>query len=89
MAITIYGKPNCKTCDGAKQKLARLGIPYTFVDVSEPDSWRDDRRVDFQVERVWREDNGKPELPLIMIDGKWYDYPEAMARVRKREEAQE
>lgn len=80
--ITIYGKPDCVMCDKAKAKLTILGLPFTFVDVANLDGWREDGRVDFQVERVWREDNGKPELPLLKIGDKWCDYPEAMAMIR-------
>jgi arsenate reductase-like glutaredoxin family protein len=81
--ITLYSKKNCAMCDSAKDKLRRLGLAFSFVNVTELDNWRNDARVDFTVEKTWREDNGKPELPLLSIDGKWYDYPEAMAVIRK------
>lgn len=81
--ITIYGKPGCATCDKAKDKMTRLGLPFSFVDVSTLEGWREDGRVDFLVEKTWREGNGKPELPILWIDGAGYDYPEAMAKLRQ------
>lgn len=81
--IQIYGKPGCAMCDKAKEKLRMGGIPFMFVDVSDLDGWRDDGRVDFMVEKTLREDNGKPELPLLRIGEAFYDYPEAMAWLRK------
>jgi glutaredoxin len=78
--ITIYGKPGCAMCDKAKEKLTE---PFLFVDVSDLSFWRENNLVEFMVEKTMREDNGKPELPLLLIDGKFHDYPEAMAWLRK------
>lgn len=87
----VYGKPGCKMCDKAKEKLSRLKIPFKFVDVSldamvADGAWRENGGADFLVEKTWREDTpaGNPELPLLLIDGKWYNYPEAMAALRAR-----
>lgn len=81
--IKVYGKPGCVMCDKAKDKLARLGLAFEFVDVSGiQDSWRETDGVEFLTEKTWREDDGKPELPLLLIDGKWHNYPEAMKNVR-------
>ena len=84
--ITIYGKPDCALCLKAKEKLALLKLPFAFVDVARLDNWRTEGRVDFLVEKTWREDDGKPELPLLLIDGRWYNYPEAMRFLKDRQE---
>lgn len=81
--ITVYGKIGCDMCDKAKAKLTLLGLPFTFVDVGTLEGWREDGRVDFTVEKTWREDNGKPELPLLKIGEKWCDYPEAMSLLKR------
>ena len=80
--ITLYGKPGCEMCEKAKVKLALMERRFTFVDVSNMDAWRATGAADVMVERTMREGHGKPELPLILIDGKWHDYPEAMQALR-------
>ena len=83
--ITIYGKPDCALCLKAKEKLALLNLPFAFVDVASLANWRTDGRVDFMVEKTWREADGKPELPLLLIDGRWCNYPEAMRFLKDRQ----
>jgi hypothetical protein len=83
--IVLYGKPGCATCESAKKKLALLGLSFQFVDVASLDGWREDGRIAFTVEKTLREDDGTgaPELPLLQIDGSWFNYPEAMARIKQ------
>lgn len=82
MTITLYGKPNCPKCEAAKKKLVLMQIPFDFVDVSEYTVFRQHPLVrDMKVEQAMRD---KDELlPMILIEGKWYDYPEAMAELKR------
>jgi glutaredoxin len=77
--ITIYGKLDCKMCEKAKEKLSLMNVKFTFVDVSDLFPWRENNLMEFMVEKTMREDNGKPELPLILAHDRWLDYPQAMA----------
>lgn len=84
--ITIYGKPGCEMCQKAKDKLTALNLKFDFVDVSnwiDTGEWRRKGAVGFMVEKTLREDNGRPELPLVRIENRWFDYPEAMSEVRR------
>lgn len=81
--ITIYGKPGCDMCEKAKMKLTLMEFQFSFVDVTQLERWRDLNLVEFSAEANFRHGDGKPELPLILIDGRWFNYPEAIAWLRK------
>jgi glutaredoxin len=79
--ITIYGKKGCPKCEAAMKKLALLDFRYAYVDVSLPSVFREDPVVvDAQVESALRSE----QWPMILIDDRWYDYPEAMAELKRR-----
>jgi glutaredoxin len=79
--ITVYGKANCPKCDAAKMKLALMGLRFAFVDLAQVGVFREHpRAVDAQVESVLRKD----DVPLFLIDERWYDYPEAMRFLKDR-----
>ncbi|WP_342216314.1 glutaredoxin family protein [Nocardia abscessus] len=35
--ITVYGKPACPQCHTTRSHLDKLGVPYTYRDVTEDD----------------------------------------------------
>lgn len=35
MTITVYSKPSCVQCDATYRALAKRGLPYTQVDMSQ------------------------------------------------------
>ncbi|MBT1172176.1 glutaredoxin family protein [Bifidobacterium sp. MA2] len=35
MTVTVFTKPRCPQCDATKRQLAKLGIPFETVDLSE------------------------------------------------------
>lgn len=39
--ITVFSKPGCQQCRTTCQHLDRLGLPYTYRDVTENDEARD------------------------------------------------
>jgi glutaredoxin len=79
--ITMYGKKDCPKCKAAIQKLALLEIRYCYVDMSLSTCFREQpRAVDTMVESVLRQE----QWPMFLIDERWYDYPEAMAEIKRR-----
>ena len=82
MSIPVYGKPGCKLCEAAKEKLQLLSIAYKFVDLeSVPDDWRTNGMVAAMAEYEMKE---RKKLPLIGIDGVIYEYAEAMKILKGR-----
>ena len=58
-AVTIYTKPYCSYCDGARELLARKGIDFTEIDISgEPD-----RRAE-----MMQRAKGRATVPQIFVD---------------------
>nr|WP_025352130.1 glutaredoxin family protein [Nocardia nova] len=37
MSVTVLGKPACQQCTATTRKLDKLGVPYTYRDVTDPD----------------------------------------------------
>lgn len=35
MTINVYGKPSCPKCDMAKALLARSGVDYEYIDLTQ------------------------------------------------------
>jgi len=38
--VTVHTKPNCPQCTATKRKLAKLGIPYVEVELTEESAAR-------------------------------------------------
>lgn len=78
MEIIVYGKKDCGKCDAAKDKLDRMGFSYEVRELSRFTSlhqgWRTDGSVDVMSASVYWDGT----LPLLSIDGEFYDYPTAM-----------
>lgn len=80
--VRVYGKENCSLCDAAKDKLHKMGIHFETHNlqyhVDYHDGWRGDRS-----RQVTAAHSHIDKLPLIEINGDYYDYPGAM-KVLKR-----
>ncbi len=57
--ITLMTKPGCHLCDVAKAALARIGEPWSEVDIS----------TDIELEREYGD-----RIPVILLDGKEHGY---------------
>lgn len=57
--VVLYGRTGCHLCDDAKASLARLGVPYTEVDI--------DRDPELTAEYG-------DLVPVITVDGKEHGY---------------
>lgn len=83
MTIEVYGKKGCGVCSAAKEKLQRMGLSYSDRDlesVTRPHAgWRDDGSIEV-LAALSLLDN---RLPLIKIEGSYYDYPGAMRRLKE------
>ncbi len=82
MKIEVYGKEGCKICASAKDKLKRMGLPFTEHSLAEKtalhEGWRTDNTIDVMVKHVAL----NLGMPVILIDGKAFSYPEAMRKLR-------
>ena len=83
MAVEIIGKKNCGLCEAAKDKMARLGVPYAFFDVEELAAVHDGWREDGSVERQALLALNNSVIPTIVIDGAPFIYSAAMAQLKK------
>ena len=84
--VTLYGKTGCQKCDAAKQKLSIMDIPYTFFDLA---NLRDcyERRFDGSTDGMAEyERRDASDLPLMLIDGKWFGYSDGIAYLKKGRE---
>ena len=83
MDVKLYGKPGCKLCEGAEEKLVLMKVPYEkyIIDFfSTPhNGWRDDDSVDVQALHCLINNH----IPMIVIDGKPYAYAAAMRELKK------
>lgn len=83
MDVKLYGKKDCKLCAGAEEKLVLMEIPYEKYDIdpaSTPhDGWREDGSVEIQVLHCLI----NLQIPMIVIDGKPYNYTKAMKALKK------
>lgn len=84
LTVTVYGKEGCAKCDSCKDKLRRMDVPFVWIDLSKLEAWRGaDSGAAYregQAEYEWRE---RLELPLLLIDGTWHTYSEAMSTLKR------
>ena len=89
MKVAVYGKTGCALCEGAKDKLDRLGVEDTYHDLQstvEPhEGWREDGPA--AVLAGWALiDN---HVPLIMINDLPYRYEQFVMVIREKQRAME
>jgi hypothetical protein len=89
MLIRLYGKPGCGLCQAAADKLDALVdagtiTGYRKLDLAEfttlHDGWRADGSVEARAALAFIDER----LPVLVIDGLPYTYPEAMRLLRGR-----
>lgn len=83
MKIIIYGKPTCKKCQKAKEKLERMGLPYTAKNLSEMVAWHEGWRDDNSVAILACSTLLNGDMPIIEIQNggperKCYSYSQAI-----------
>ena len=83
MIIAIYSKKDCGKCKSAKEKLERMNLHYEEHDMeyhtTYHENWRDDDSVD-----VLAAHSDMNILPLLCVDGVFYDYPEAIKVIKDK-----
>ena len=84
MRVTLYGKENCGMCMAAKDKLVRLGVEFEVRDLeyltAYHEGWREDGSVELQAAYALL----RNKVPIISIDGEWFDYPGSMRHLKGR-----
>lgn len=82
MKIIVYGKQGCGKCDAAKEKISLLGLEYGARELADFTAWHEG----------WREDGSAAvmaahveldTMPIIEIDGTFYDYAGAMRALKE------
>lgn len=83
MEIVVYGKKDCGKCEAAKDKLNRMGLPYMSRELEKyttlHDGWRSDGSVRILAESVYLGET----LPILSIDGQFFDYPTSMKFLKR------
>ncbi len=78
--LIVYGKPGCKLCEAAKEKLGLLNIPFISVDLENQGyEYRFKGSTDAMAR--YQETN---TLPWIWIQGSIFSYPEAIKWLREQ-----
>ena len=81
--VVVYGFQNCEICEKAKDKLKRLGVPFTEASYEQAttlhDGWQQDGSVEVMAARSMY---GEDAVPLIQVGGEVRDYPSAMAYLK-------
>lgn len=89
MKVALYGKEGCTLCEGAKDKLKRLGVEYEYHDlqatVALHDGWQEDGSADVLAGWAFIDNH----VPLIMIDGLPYRYEQFVIVIREKQRALE
>lgn len=80
--IQVYGKEGCTMCQKAKEKLSLMGFDYESRSLEEHidhhEGWRDDNTIDLMASYALYD-----SLPIIEVNGQYYDYPTAMKTLKK------
>jgi len=87
LTITVYTKKGCGLCEGLKDKLKRLSLAFEEKDIElltdfHP-GWREDGTVDIEAMHALIH----RRVPMVVVDGKPYDYSAALARVKRSGDA--
>ena len=84
MEVTLWSKPGCGRCDSAKAKFLLMDIAFNTKDLESSlalhEGWRGDDTEGLLAAWTMLYE----AVPLIRIDGKYYDYPKAMRELRER-----
>lgn len=87
--LILYGTEVCDVCKAAEEKFKKLGIPYEKCDIvvaiEHHNGWQDDDTINLMVAFV----KNNTKYPIIKIDDKFYNYPEAMRVLKGRKKPDE
>lgn len=92
MQVRVYGRKGCGSCDRTKQKLNEMGVRYESRDIDRysqvHEGWRTDGSVELLVHLQFVDMEklvgGHVALPIIEIDGTFYDKKGAMIEFKHR-----
>jgi glutaredoxin len=88
MTIDVYGKKGCGVCEAAKDKLRKLGLPFSEHDLAETvefhEGWRDDGTIEIMAAYAANNQG----MPIITIDGEAFTYSGAMKRLKRGDDAE-
>ena len=84
MKIVLFGKKGCGKCDSAEDKLKRMKLQYHKRDyealTNDPVPWSKAAGVErwelIEAGVIWALGDG--DMPIFVIDGHGYSYPQAM-----------
>lgn len=82
MKITLYSKPGCVVCEKAKEKLEIMHMPFEIKDMQEclePQEGWQERNI-HRLLAFFTQNNQR--VPVIEIDGEYFDYPGAMQKLK-------
>ena len=89
MEVKLYGKKDCKLCESAIKKLEIMEIPFVKEDIeywaSTHPGWREDETVDIMAKHCLI----NAMIPMILIDGKPYNYTQAMRELKTRKKKEQ
>jgi len=78
MTVTVYSRPSCQQCNATYRALAKAGLPYEVVDITEDSAARD-----------YVMSLGHLQAPVVVADGlHWSGFrPDQVARLADHAEA--
>jgi len=80
--MIVYGKPGCKLCEAAKDKLQRMDVWFEEVNIEDVlvvhQGWRDDGSCEVLAWYMLHE-----TLPVIWYRDRCWGYPELMRELRR------
>jgi len=88
MIVIVYSKAKCGKCEAAKEKIEKLGFDYEEhsleYHVNAHEGWREDGSTELMAYLITESETGDISvmLPTIEIEGKFYDYPAAMKKLK-------
>ena len=80
---TVFGKADCEICQAATQKLTLLGIPNDKEEINRFLVPHEGWRTDGSAEIMSAYDMFDQKLPVIRLNGEFFDYPGAMRRAKE------
>lgn len=84
----IYGLPNCIKCNAAKEKFGIFNIDHEERSyeqyVTYHEGWKNDGSLDVLTAKCFY---GDTAVPIIEHDGKMYDYPGFMRKIKEMKKA--
>lgn len=70
MKVVMYGATTCSKCHVLRAKMDQAGITYEYID--------DISTIKSSVPKGWM------TVPILNVDGKWYQFAEAVKWVNEK-----